>query len=115
MIDFAIYGTLALMVYLYTRLLDRHKERLEPDFTWVEVVIGCALCFAAAATRARYVPGGWQEYEQSVWLAFVVGGGVIIGWQIRRAIQRAEEVRKRGRTRPEKMAEERRSRTPGDD
>lgn len=107
MIDFAVYGTLAAVVALYTKLLDRYQGHLEPDFTWAEVVIGCALCFAATAIRARYVPGGWQDYEYSVWFAFIVGGLVIITWQIRRAIQRAEEVRKRGRTRSEEMAEKR--------
>lgn len=113
--DVLIYTALALIVFLYARILDRVKERLEPDFTWLEVVIGCTLCLAAAAIRHRVTGGDWAAYEAGVWKAFIIGGGVIVAWQIGRAIHRQEELRRRGRTNSETMAEERGSRAPGDD
>lgn len=116
-LDIRIYGTLALVVLLYAVFLQliHHKERLEPDYTWLEVVIGVTMCLAAAAYRGRHVSGGWKEYEGGAWLAFIVGGGVIILWQIGQSVARQREVRQRGRIDATQMAEKCRVRPPGDD
>ena len=114
--DARIYFTLAIVAALYAVLLHYTKDRLEPDFTWLEVVIGCVLCLGFAAWRARLSDDTtWQGYERGVWLAFLIGGGVIVAWQIGRAIWRQEELRKRGRTSAETMAEQRRGGPSGDD
>lgn len=113
--DFTLYITLAASVGLYAIALHHFKELLEPDLTWLEVVIGCVICLGFAAWRQRISGGDWQAYESGVWWAFGVGGGVIILWQVGRLVQRQEELRRRGRTNATAVAEECRGRAPGDD
>jgi len=113
--DFLLYITLAATVGLYAVLLHHFKELLEPDLTWLEVVIGCAICLGFAAWRQRINDGDWREYEHGVWIAFLVGGGVIIAWQVGRFVQRQKELQRRGISDTTAMAEERGSRTPGND
>lgn len=114
--DVRLYITLAATVALYAILLHHTKELLEPDLTWLEVVIGCAICLAFAAWRQRLlVETPWQEYERGVWLAFLVGGGVIIFWQVGRFIRRQQELRRRGSTSTEAMAEQCRGSATADD
>jgi hypothetical protein len=68
---------------LYAGFLDAHKELWEPDFTWAEVAIGCALCLGAATLRTRMQPlPGWRDHERNVWLAFAIGGTPIIVWRL---------------------------------
>lgn len=101
-----LYITLAAVIGLYAIVLHHLKELLEPDLTWLEVVIGCAICLGFAAWRQRLAGGDWSDYERGVWLAFVVGGGVIITWQVGRFIARQQELKQRGRTDTTAMAEE---------
>jgi hypothetical protein len=94
-----IYILLAVVVMIYAAVLDRlHKryEEITPDYTWIEVVIGTVLCLAAAALYVRTIPAPtWHDYERAVWLAFGVGGIVIITWQVALAIARHQEVRRK--------------------
>lgn len=51
----------------------------EPNYTWIAVVIGTALCLAASgwSIRRRLRAGlgaTWRTYETAVWASFVVGG-----------------------------------------
>lgn len=103
--DQTLYLTLAASVGLYAIFLHHAKELLEPDFTWFEVVIGCVICLAFAAWRQRLAGGDWHDYENGVWYAFLVGGGVIIAWQLLRFAQRQVELRQRGRTTTETLAD----------
>jgi hypothetical protein len=113
--DFLLYITLAASVGLYAVLLHHFKELLEPDLTWLEVVIGCTICLGFAAWRHRLIGGDWHEYERGVWWAFLVGGGVIIVWQVGRFVQRQKELQRRGISDAAALAEERRSHAPGND
>jgi len=116
-LDIRIYGTLAITVLLYAVLL-RSVHRvlpIEPDYTWLEVVIGVSFCLAAAAYRGRHVPGGWEAYEAGVWLAFLVGGGIMSTWEIGRSIIHLREVRLRGSLSTTALAEKRGVRSEGDD
>lgn len=114
--DIRLYLTLAAVVALYAIFLHHTKEYLEPDFTWLEVVIGVAICLGFAAWRHRLIGSdSWLDYEGGVRAAFYVGGGVIIAWQVGRFVNRQEELRRRGRTDATALAEECRGRAPGDD
>lgn len=114
--DVRLYLTLAAVVALYAILLHHTKNALEPDFTIVEVIVGCTICLGFAAWRQRITGDpGWQGYERSTWLAFLVGGVIIGIWQIGRAVWRQEELRRRGRTDTATMAKERRGSARGDD
>lgn len=70
----------------YAVLLDRYKHYLEPEGTWLEVVIGNALClgFADLHRRARRSATAAQT-QHDVWRAFAVGGLPIILWRLYRA------------------------------
>lgn len=82
---FVVYFATFCLTSLYALILEHLKKRLEPDLTWVEVAVGCALCLFAPLVLARISPTmTWQDYESSVWLSFVVGGlPIIIGQFIR--------------------------------
>lgn len=67
-----------------------HEKRHEPDWTWVSVVAGTALCLGAAGAQSRLAGGAWRDHERRVWRAFVLGGmpiivGEIAQWLARRA------------------------------
>lgn len=89
-----VYPALAAVTTGYAYLLDRNKQspnprvKLEPDWTWVEVVLGTTLCLAAAAIRIRLAPGDARDTERVVWRAFVWGGAPIAIWQVGRAYLR---------------------------
>jgi hypothetical protein len=65
--------------------LDSHK-RAEPDWTWVEVCIGTAVCLAAAGLRSRVRGGTWRDHEREVWRAFLLGGAPVIAGEISQAL-----------------------------
>lgn len=80
--ELIIYTLLAVLASVYAYILDRVRTRIEPDLTWLEVAIGCALCLLAPTILARLTPNvTWSDYEQWTWLAFVVGGLPIVVWQ----------------------------------
>lgn len=83
----ALYILLAALSTLYAVVLELYakKKRWEPDYTWVEVVLGVVLCLAVPFVLARTVGGDWQDYEFHTWLAFAVGGTPIVIWQLWRA------------------------------
>ena len=119
--ELRIYLALFVTTALYALLLSKVKHLIEPDLTWLEVVIGVALCLAAPAIVARWsgVPT-WQAYEALTWRAFLIGGAPIIIWQIGRATRTWRRVERRirerdGKPNTETLAEECRVRTDGDD
>lgn len=67
-----------------------HEKRHEPDWTWVSVVAGAALCLGAAGAQSRIAGGGWQDHERRVWRAFVLGGAPIIVGEIAQWLERRE-------------------------
>ena|ERR1044071_778362 len=77
---------LVLLSSAYARWLERHK-RAEPDWTWLEVVAGTALCLAAAGLRSRMCGGDWRDHERSVWRAFALGGAPIVVGEIDQALR----------------------------
>jgi|FLYN01.1.fsa_nt_gi hypothetical protein len=96
--DRVVYPALSLATALYAAALDSNQRRaprrarLEPDWTWLEVVVGTSMCLLAAAIRARLPPeGDWHSYEVAVWKAFAWGGTPIIAWQIWRAYEREKQ------------------------
>jgi len=81
-----IFALLFLGTTIYAIVLDRAKRRhWEPDWIWLEVAIGSALCLAAA-TAATYAAIGATGLVIAglFWLAFVVGGLPIVIWQMNR-------------------------------
>jgi hypothetical protein len=119
--ELRIYLVLFFTTAVYAFLLSRFKYLMEPDLTWIEVVVGVTLCLAAPALVARWegVPT-WQAYEALTWRAFLIGGAPIVLWQIGRATRTWRRVERRIRERDGKhdatatMAEERGARTPDD-
>ncbi len=76
-----------LLVSGYAALLDRYKHRWEPEWTWVEVVVGNSLCLAAAALRTRTRRSrSWRGYEHDVARSFAIGGLPIIAWRVLRTV-----------------------------
>ena len=88
----AYYLVLLLVTTLYALFLERFKHRWEPHLTWLEVVVGTAMCLAVPANLARALGGDWLAYEQRTWAAFIVGGLPIAAWQIARMIRAYRET-----------------------
>lgn len=76
-----------------------NKERLEPDYVWLEVAIGDAIILlGGAALRVRLDEANgrrvtWRDYEWAVGRAFVVGGLPVILWQMLLVAIRQERAR----------------------
>jgi len=70
----------------YALWLDHHKEH-EPDWTWLEVVVGTAICLTAAGLRSRALGGDWRAHERSVIRAFVLGGLPIVAGEVSQALR----------------------------
>ena len=118
--ELQVYTALFVTTAAYAFLLSRFKYLIEPDLTWLEVVIGVALCLAAPAIVARWanVPT-WQAYEVLTWRAFLVGGAPIVLWQLGRMTRARRLLERRIRERDGKsdattLAEERGVRTQDD-
>lgn len=77
---------LVLTTSAYAWWLEHHK-RAEPDWTWLEVVFGTALCLTAAGLKSRIRRGDWHDHERVVWRAFVLGGMPIIAGEISQALR----------------------------
>lgn len=81
---------------LYALALEKSKKRLEPDFTWLEVMIGVVLTGIWVALRMRFgvIPSlppidlVWWVCWQWVWMFCATGLSIIIWqiWQMRRRL-----------------------------
>jgi len=120
---FDIYLLLLATTTIYAALLAWKKHLWEPDFTWLEVVIGVTFCLAAPYADQRYNgPLTSELYEWRVWQAFLVGGAPIIIWSIirtvrawRRIINRIWRRESHGEPSAETLAVQRRGNTQTDD
>lgn len=116
-----IYMLLFLATTGYAALLAWKKHIWEPDFTWLEVIIGVVLVLAAPyADRLLNGPYTAEIYESRVWLAFLVGGAPIIVWSIARTVRAWRRISKRiwrrdGESSAEALAGERGGRAERDD
>lgn len=82
MTSLQIYCGLFAVTTLYAWLLSRIPQ-LEPDLTFVEVIIGVAICLYAAHFDLLWNgPYTSETYETQIWLAFKVGGAPIVIWQV---------------------------------
>lgn len=78
-----IYVVLFVATSIYAALLAWLKHLWEPDLTWLEVVIGVAICLMAPALDQRWHgPLTSEVYELRVWQAFIVGGLPIVIWRV---------------------------------
>lgn len=119
----AIYIMLFVVTLTYAAILAHYRHILEPDLTWLEVVLGVVICLLAPYADARLSGGDvWQTYESRTWLAFLVGGAPIIGWQLIQSVRSRLRVEQRIRgendnttSRTEALAAKRRSRPQEDD
>jgi hypothetical protein len=74
---------------LYAWFLERYKDRFEPNWTWVWVVLGVVGCVSAARAETAQQPGAtWEDYERNLVRSFSVSGAVIIAWQLWRSWRR---------------------------
>jgi hypothetical protein len=95
--DSLVFGSLVIATTIYAIVLDRNKRRalmgrkIEPNWTWAEVVVGDGLCLLAAGIRARLGNKDRATYERSSILSFVIGGAPIILWQLWRTYTRLTE------------------------
>jgi hypothetical protein len=83
-----IYSYLFAATALYAVILAHFRRLWEPDLTWLEVVVGTALCLTAPYVDQRYNgPLTSELYEQRVWIAFLVGGTPIVAWQLGQSVR----------------------------
>jgi len=76
----------------YAVWLAEHKHA-EPDWTWVEVGVGCGYVLAHAALRGLRRGGDWKDGQAEIWRSFVLGGipiaaGEVAQWWRRRSLGR---------------------------
>lgn len=91
-----IYAALFIATTLYAALLAFLRHVWEPDLTWLEVVIGTALCLAAPYADQRLNgPLTSETYEARVWLAFLIGGLPIVAWQLGQSVRARLRVERR--------------------
>lgn len=84
---------------VYCLILELLNKRLEPDFTWVEVVIGVALtgCWIAARGTLGDLPDvtGDAMFWWTCWLwvyMFLATGLPVVAWQIWQMWSRSKEA-----------------------
>jgi len=70
--------------------LAQHKE-FEPDFTWVQVVVGTLVCLGHAHAQGVASGGDWQAQQWRVVRSFIVGGTPIIIGEIAQWLARPAE------------------------
>lgn len=89
------YCGLFAITTLYAVLLSRIPQ-IEPDLTFLEVIVGVAMClYAAYFDRIWNGPMTSEVYEARVWLAFKVGGAPIIIWQLYKLIRAWRRITER--------------------
>lgn len=80
-----IAAALVLVKSLYAFVLSRKPlAKLQPDGTWVLVLIGVGLCILAAGIDRRLTNPSVAVFERRVWFFLLVGGVPIAVWQIAR-------------------------------
>lgn len=80
-----IAAALVLVKSLYAFVLSRKRfAKLQPDGTWVLVLIGVGLCILAAGIDRRLTNPSVAVFERRVWLFLLVGGVPIAVWQVSR-------------------------------
>ena len=83
-----IYTALFVATSLYAFALAWLKHLWEPDLTWLEVVVGVAICLLAPYIDQRQNgPLTSDVYEARVWMAFVVGGIPIVVWRVSTSVR----------------------------
>jgi hypothetical protein len=93
---FQIYAALFAATTVYAALLAFLRHVWEPDLTWLEVVIGTALCLAAPYADQRLNgPLTSEIYEARVWLAFLIGGAPVVIWQLGQSVSAWRRIRRR--------------------
>lgn len=96
MTTFQIYTALFTATTLYAAVLAYLRHFWEPDLTWLEVVIGVALCLSAPYADQRFNgPLTSETYEAQVWLAFLIGGLPIVAWQLGQSVRARLRVERR--------------------
>lgn len=91
-----IYAALLIATTLYAAALAWLRHIWEPDLTWLEVVIGVAICLAAPyADRQLNGPLTSEVYEVRVWIAFLIGGLPIVVWQLGQSVSAWRRIRRR--------------------
>ena len=96
MTTFQIYVVLLTTTTVYAVLLAVLRHLWEPDLTWLEVVIGTALCLAAPYADQRLNgPLTSELYEQRVWAAFLIGGAPVVIWQLAQSVNAWRRIRRR--------------------
>ena len=118
---FDIYLVLFLVTTGYAVLLAWFKHLWEPDFTFIEVIVGVAMCLAAPyADRLLNGPYTAEVYEARVWAAFFVGSAPIVVWSLARTVRAWRRISQRiwrrdGESSAEALAGERGRRAVRDD
>lgn len=72
--------------------LARHKN-LEPDYTWLEVVIGVLVCLSQAEARFRLGPPTAHAYRMAVIRAFCLAAPPIVIGEVAQKLQRDDNTR----------------------
>lgn len=82
----------------YAGWLAEHKQ-LEPDWTWLEVALGTAICLAHSAALGQLRSGDWQQQQWRVVRSFSIGAVPVVLGELRQYRQRREERRRYARLR----------------
>ena len=77
----------------YAEWLDAHKE-LEPDWTWVEVAIGVAICMLHATAHGAIRRGDWRTQQARVVRSLVLGAVPVVVGEMRQYRRRRIERRR---------------------
>ena len=91
-IDTAADAALVALSCAYAQWLADHKSA-EPDWTWVEVGVGCGYVLAHAALRGWRRRGDWRDGQAEIWRSFIIGSipivaGELAQWLRRRTLRR---------------------------
>jgi hypothetical protein len=82
----------------YASWLAEHKQ-LEPDWTWLEVALGTALCLLHSTALGKLRGGDWKRQQWRVVRSFSIGAVPVVLGEVRQYRQRREERRRYNRQR----------------
>jgi hypothetical protein len=77
----------------YADWLAEHKQ-LEPDWTWLEVAFGTALCLVHSAALGSIRGGDWRIQQWRVLRSFALGAAPVVLGEMRQYRHRQEERRR---------------------
>lgn len=89
----ALDGALVTATSAWALWLYNHKE-FEPDFTWVQVVAGCALCLSHAHAQGAISGGDWRTQQIRIFRSFILGGVPIIAGEVTQWLTLRDERRR---------------------